>query len=202
MPKRNYTDDDKKLARRLLLIHAGNVPLVHHLTGFPKRTIHNWREQWDDDYELYTDTLAQNLVSRANALAAAQRAPIPDADSDSTSAQAEKALAQLAQIRANLMRTAMSLSNNLDLGDGFVNQRVHAVSRLLDRVFALDELIGDRQPEHTIRVEHLYDDGIHENPPWDRFDMTTKEGFMAYTENYLTGWIKSWKRNQLMKHGY
>ncbi len=72
MPKRVYAPEDKKLVRRLLLLHSGNVPLVHQLTGFPKRTIHNWRLQWDDDYELFTDALAQNLVARANAIATAQ----------------------------------------------------------------------------------------------------------------------------------
>ena len=77
MPKRKYTPAEKKLVRRLLLIHSGNVPIVHHLTGFPRRTILNWRKQWDDDYELYTDALAQNLVSRANALVASQQAAIP-----------------------------------------------------------------------------------------------------------------------------
>ena len=110
MPKRAYTPAEKKLVRRLLLIHAGNLTIVHHLTGFPRRTILNWRKHWDDDYELYTDALAQNLISRANALAAAQQAEIQDGTTDSAFAQPEDQLAQFQQIRANLMKHATSLS--------------------------------------------------------------------------------------------
>ena len=168
MPKRAYTPDEKKLVRRLLLIHAGNVPIVHHLTGFPKRTIHNWRQQWDDDYELYTDALAQNLVSRASALAAAQPALNSDSASVSASAQTENQLAQYAQIRANLMNHATRLSNDLALGDGDVNQRVHALSRLLDRLLDLDEILDDHdQADQTIRFEHVYEGHVFHKPPWD-----------------------------------
>ena len=196
MPKRAYSPDEKKLVRRLLLIHAGNVPIVHHLTGFPKRTIHNWRNQWDDDYELYTDALAQNLVSRANALAAAQHAPNPAADSLAASAQSENLVAQYAQIRANLMNHATKLSHDLALGDGEINQRVHALSRLLDRLLALDELLDYVQPgEQTIRFEHYYDGQVYQTPPWDQFDVTNKEGAMAYAELRLREELRSW--NQL-----
>ncbi len=201
MPKRIYTPDEKKLVRRLLLIHSGNVPIVHHLTGFPKRTIHNWREQWDDDYELYTDALAQNLISRANALAASQQAAIAGAVSDSASAQNENSLAQFAQIRANLMQHATTLSNNLALGDDHVNQRVHALTRLLDRVLDLDELLGDQQPQQEINFGYEYGDQIFDKPPWDQFDMSTKEGYMAYAEFYLKDSLRSWNRLQLMQRG-
>lgn len=201
MPKRTYTPDEKKLVRRLLLIHSGNVPIVHHLTGFPKRTIHNWREQWDDDYELYTDALAQNLVSRANALAVSQQAAIAGAVSDSASARNENSLAQFAQIRANLMQHATTLSNNLVLGDDHVNQRVHAISRLLDRVLDLDELLDDRQPEQGVVFGFKHGDQVYKRPPWDQFDMSTKEGYMAYAEFYLKGSLRSWNRQQLIKNG-
>ena len=39
MAKRKYSPEDRKLVRRLLLLHGGNVPLVHQLTGFPVRTM-------------------------------------------------------------------------------------------------------------------------------------------------------------------
>ena len=202
MPKRTYTPDEKTLVRRLLLIHAGNVPIVHHLTGFPKRTIHNWREQWDDDYELYTDALAQNLVARANALSASQRAPNQDSDSDSALAQTENKLAQYAQIRANLMNHATTLSNNLALGDDHVNQRVHALSRLLDRLLVLDELLDDREEyDRTIRFEHVYEGHVFDKPPWDQFDMSTKEGYMGYAEFRIKDALRSWNRLQLQQRG-
>lgn len=201
MPKRTYTPDEKKLVRRLLLIHAGNVPIVHHLTGFPKRTIHNWREQWDDDYELYTDALAQNLVSRANALAAVQSAPNADKDLDAASARTENSSAQFAQIRDNLMNHATALSCNLALGDDLINQRVHALSRLIDRILALDEVIGDRETEQTIRFEYSYGDEIYDSPPWYEYDMDTKEGFMGYVEEHMIGAVRDWKREMLRRQG-
>ena len=34
MLNRTYIPDEKRLVRRLLLLHNGNVPIVHHLTGF------------------------------------------------------------------------------------------------------------------------------------------------------------------------
>ena len=92
MPKRNYCPEDRKLVRRLLLLHGGNVPLVHQLTGFPARTIHNWRTQWDDDYELYTDALAQSLLARANAKATIQSALTPTTATDTASAQGPRYL--------------------------------------------------------------------------------------------------------------
>ncbi|MCY3780372.1 MAG: hypothetical protein OXG78_08705 [Chloroflexi bacterium] len=164
MPKRTYTPAEKKLVRRLLLIHNGNVPIVHHLTGFPRRTIHSWREQWDDNYELYTDALAQNLVSRANALATAQQAAIQGGGTDSAFAQSEDRIAQFRQIRANLMKHATTLSHNLALDDGQVNQRVHALSRLIDRLLMLEGFLDDQIPQELPpnRIIFQGEDGFHE----------------------------------------
>lgn len=167
MPRRTYTPDEKKLARRLLLLHQGSVPIVQRLTGYPRRTIEDWRAKWDDDYELYTDAFAQNLLARANAKSACQSPAKPHDNADSAIAQSEDPFAQYAQLRDKLMQHAMSLADNLMLGDGFVNQRVHALARLLDRVLALDETLPDKQPEQTIRFEYYYDDAVQDKPPWE-----------------------------------
>lgn len=167
MPKRVYTPDEKKLVRRLLLLHQGNVPIVQHLTGYPRRTIEHWRAKWDDDYDLYTDAFAQNLLARANANATALTPSSADEHSDSTIAQAQDPIAQYAQLREKLMDHTMTLADNLMLGDGFVNQRVHALTRLLDRLLTLDQTLPDNQPEQTVRFEFYYDDAVHDKPPWD-----------------------------------
>ncbi len=185
MPKRVYTPDQKKLVRRLLLLHQGNVPIVQNLTGYPKRTIHNWRQQWNDDYELFTDALAQKLLARANADATRQHGSNLGGDCDSALAQETDPFAQYAQLRNILMRHAMTLANNLLLGDRFVNQRVYALTRLLDRIIALDETLPDLQPEQTIRFEYSYDDAIHNIPPWD--GVNTYQGAKQYNERYLLG---------------
>ena len=180
MPKRKYSPEDRKLVRRLLLLHGGNVPLVHQLTGFPARTIHNWRAGWDDDYELYTDALAQSFLARANANAAIQSPVFPDTAGDTASAQEKKPSAQYAQLRDKLMNHAMTLADNLLLGDGFVNQRVQALSRLLDRILVLDDILPDKQPEQTIRFEYYYDNAVQEHPPWKG----ASEGFDRSLQSY------------------
>ena len=167
MPKRVYTPDEKKLVRRLLLLHQGNVLIVQHLTGYPRRTIEHWRAKWDDDYDLYTDAFAQNLLVRANANATALNPSSADEDSDSTVAQARDPFAQYAQLREKLMHHTMTLADNLMLGDGFVNQRVHALTRLLDRLLTLDQTLPDYEPEQTVRFEFYYDDAVQDKPPWD-----------------------------------
>ena len=145
--------------------------------------------------------MAQNLLARANAFATSKGTPNPDSDSDSASAQDEDPFAQYAQLRDKLMEHATTLANNLMLGDGFVNQRVHALTRLLDRVLALDEILPDYQPEKTIRHEYFYDGIDHDKPPWQGYDLDTKEGFMRYTENFLKGQIRTWKQLQLQQQG-
>ena len=191
MPNRDYTPEEKKLVRRLLLLHSGNTMLVHQLTGFPRRTIQHWRQQWDDDYELYSDALARNLLAHANAIAAVQSPPIPDQHSDSSIAPAQDAFAQYAQIRDQLMNHAITLSNNLLLGDDFLNQRVHALTRLIDRILILDNLLPDQQPEDetVIRHEFYYDGAVQASPPWE--GVNTYEGAKRYNENYLKGMKQS-----------
>lgn len=186
MPKRTYTPDEKKLVRRLLLIHAGNVPIVQHLTGFPKRTIHYWREQWDDDYELYTDALAQNLVSRANALATSQHAAIQGAATDSSFAQIEDRIAQYRQIRANLMNHATMLSQNLALDDGQVNQRVHALTRLLDRLLLLESVLEDPAPQQHSRIIVNYGQ-LSESPNMNDLDNPKAAGDTSKSEQRHSG---------------
>ena len=199
MSKRNYSPEDRKLVRRLLLLHGGNVPLVHQLTGFPARTIHNWRAQWDDDYELYTDALARSLLARANAKAAVQSAVTPVTAGDTASAQDADALAQYTQLRHKLMNHAMTLADNLLLSDAYINQRVQALSRLLDRILVLDDMLPDKQPEKTIRFEYYYDNAVQERPPWK--GASTEEGYMRYAEDYLKQMKEDWDRLERMRNG-
>ena len=83
----------------------------------PKRAIQYWRQQSDDDYELYTRVLAQNLLARANALATPKSTANPERDTDSASAQDEDPFAQYAQIRDKLMELAATLAINLMLDE-------------------------------------------------------------------------------------
>lgn len=203
MPKRIYTTEEKKLVRRLLLIHQGDVNAVRYLTGFPERTIYNWRRDWDDDYELFADALAKNAPALANANPDAQAPSNPVAAGDSPLAETPNSLAEYTQLRRTLMEHANTLADTLLLGDGLVHQRVQAVSRLLDRILALDEILPaqqpkqetDLQPEQTMRWEFVYDGGIHDVPPWEKYDVSTPEGSKRSAENYLRGMKKTLEQN-------
>ncbi|MCY4020071.1 MAG: hypothetical protein OXG39_11745 [Chloroflexi bacterium] len=195
MPKKRvYSPEEKKLVRRLLLLHGGDVAVVTELVGFPRRTIERWRARWDDDYQLYNNRLAQNDPWRANANLAAQQLSIPITQPLSPLAQSSDSMAQFAQLRQTLMEHVTALADNLPLHDGSVNQRVQAITRLLDRILALDEILPaaptleqptdpSEQPEQTIRFEYYYDGAPQMLPPWN--GASTEEGPLRSLESYL-----------------
>jgi hypothetical protein len=167
MPQRKYTKHEKKQARRLLLIHNGDVGIVHQLTTIPKRTLYRWRTAWDDQYDLFLDVLAQkNSVS---ATANQQPLPIssPTSANDSELAQPPDSLAQFTQLRHILMEHVMTLANNLLIGDYHINNRVIALSRLIDRIVLLDQILPDQNPEKVVRFEFISDGTIYNTPPWE-----------------------------------
>lgn len=209
MPNRAYTPEEKKLVRRLLLVHNGNIAIIHQLTGFPERTIRHWRRQWDDDYQFLSHAFAGNSPLPAMANDALKQPAIPSFPPDSAIAENTDSIAELTHLRATLMEHATTLADTLLAGDGLVHQRVQAVSRLLDRILALDEILPNRttdpacppQTEQTIRWEFYYHDDVHVRPPWEEHDMQTKEGFMSYAESYLLGSIRDWNHQQQLSQG-
>ena len=191
MIKRVYTPEEKKIVRRLLLIHEGNVSVVHHLTGFPLRTIRRWRGQWDDDYDLFTNALAETFSPAAKANHTAQQPAIAFAARDSALAEPAESLTEYAQLRQKLMEHTNTLTDGLLRGDGMVHQRVQAISRLLDRILTLDEILPTQQSQQQPQSEmpnmarYIFDGGIHKNPPWH--DTDTLEGARRRNERYLRG---------------
>ena len=168
MSSTRYTPDQKKLVRRLLILHGGDVNIVHHLTDIPKRTLYRWRDQWDDAYDLYMDALAQKVFDRANAAKPAQSPSTPIDTDDDELAQPQNQVAQLATLRDKLMEHVTSLTNNLMVMDGNINNRAYAISRLLDRILQLNTIINQNDPEreHVVRFEYYYDGEVHDAPPW------------------------------------
>ena len=72
MRQNTYTDQVKHQTRRLLIIHGGDIGIVHQLTNIPKRTLYRWRTAWDDQYDLFTGTLAQKKSDSATAIIPSQ----------------------------------------------------------------------------------------------------------------------------------
>lgn len=166
MPKRTYTEDEKQNIRRLLILHGGDVGVVHGLTNIPRRTLYTWRTEWNDNYDAYFDLFAQKIRNRADAAERAEilREALDNTDSDS--AEPGESFAQFAQLRTILMEHLMTLSTNLLAGDGQVNQRTIAITRLLDRVLQLDKVLPDRNPEKIVRFEFISDGKVYDAPPW------------------------------------
>jgi len=166
MRNRTYTDQDKQQARRLLIIHSGDVGIVHQLTSIPKRTLYEWRATWDDQYDLFYEAFAQKIVAYADANKPALAHQNPTTANDADSAQPTDSFAQFTQLREILMEHIMTLANNLLIGDNYINHRVIALSRLIDRIIQLDNILPDQNPEKVIRIEYFYDGVVQDNPPW------------------------------------
>lgn len=164
--KRTYTNDEKQTARRLLIIHGGDTGIVHGLTGIPRRTLYDWRAEWNDDYDAYFEAFAQKIRTRADAAdrTAILREALESDESDP--ADPGESFAQFAQLRQILMQHLMTLSTDLLVGDGHINQRTIAITRLLDRVLQLDQVLPDRNPQQVIRFEFISDGKITDQPPW------------------------------------
>lgn len=69
-------------------------------------------------------------------------------------------------IRDRLMQHAQTLADDLLENPENVNLRSLALTRILDRIMQLDELIPRHSPEQVIRFEYVYDGWVHDVPPW------------------------------------
>ena len=83
-------------------------------------------------------------------------------------AQAEKDIKDFRRVRDILMNHAQRLAASLDPDDPDINRRSLALSRILERVHQLDDMLPSLLPEQVIRHEFVYDDMVHNVAPWDR----------------------------------
>ena len=87
------------------------------------------------------------------------------------------------KVRDILMDHAHQLATNLKPDDPDINRRSLALSRILDRVHQLDEMLPDLNPESVLRFEYVYDGQVHNIAPWEA------------SEEYLEKQLK-WVREQ------
>ena len=71
------------------------------------------------------------------------------------------------KVRDILMNHAHRLAANLRPDDPDINRRSLALSRILDRVHQLDEMLPDLNPEQIIRFEYTYNGSVYNVPPWE-----------------------------------
>ncbi|MCE2472192.1 MAG: transposase, partial [Anaerolineae bacterium] len=69
-------------------------------------------------------------------------------------------------VRDILMQHASRLAVNLRPDDPDINRRSLALSRILDRIAQLDEMLPDLNPEQVIRFEYTYNGSVYNVPPW------------------------------------
>jgi len=188
MPKtRNYSEREKRDAMDLLDIHD-DIHAVHMLTGIEPRTLRRWRKKLrrrqnatlsGKDFSLSAkrtkldkvQTQVKPLSNPASTPFAFQSPPDPYPDD---SEKTNHDLENLRHIRAQLMIFARRLADNLDPDDPDVNLQTMSLSRVLDRIYWLDENLYDGQDEETEtseslppnRIAFVYEEGTHEQPPW------------------------------------
>jgi transposase-like protein len=143
MSKR-YSADTKKITRHLLETNGGNVELTSHQTGVPPRTLRDWRRE----YAIQSPQQKEMRRRRQEAVFS------KDADSDDLSAQFKI-------LRTRMMDEALNIANSLseDSNGLSLNQRVIALSRLLDRLLKLNIRFPAPKTEVVV-IEYGDDDDL------------------------------------------
>lgn len=82
----------------------------------------------------------------------------------------------LLRLYTHLLDDALRLAESLEdvIDDAPLNQRVHALSQLIDKIIKLAAVLPrPAEAERVIRHEYRYADGtIHPTPPWADEDYT------------------------------
>ncbi len=100
----------------------------------------------------------------------------PEKDAPEEQDQTDTDYEDFTYIRDQLMTYARQMAADLRPDDSDSNRRTLALSRILDRIQWLDQILPDRIPEKTIRFEYYYDGQVQEHPPWhgarERYDQS------------------------------
>lgn len=70
------------------------------------------------------------------------------------------------KVRDILMNHAHRLAANLKPDEPDINRRSLALSRILDRIAQLDDMLPDLNPEKVIRFEYSYNGSVYNVAPW------------------------------------
>ena len=166
-----YRDQQKRAAMEMLAI-GDSVDLVHNSTGNPERTLRRWGR------ELRHGSNGQ-MAEKTFAAANGQRPNEPDKaftqpavnmlDSATAHNRDEMSGADYedyTHIRQKLMQVARGLARDLRPEEADGNRRTLALSRILDRIHLLDQILTDQTSENGKRVEFYDDGGVHDHTPW------------------------------------
>jgi len=180
MPKtRHISDREKRNAMDLLDIHY-DINAVHLLTGIHHRTLRRWRKKLrrrnNATLSEKSISLSANGTMSDKTLTTQQPAEKPKPTLDAARKDSNESnydLQSLRHIRGQLMIFARRLADDLDPDDPDVNLRTLSLTRILDRIYWLDENLYDGEDEAEVaepdppnRIEFVYDGAAHEQPPW------------------------------------
>ena len=163
-----YSDAQKQEAMEMLKI-GDEIAFVHYSTGIPKRTLRSWRKQLTDqsDCQMAEKTISTAAIWQSEANTPTEADPMPaHSDSDENDNSTNTDVADFSFIRDQLMKYVRQLAADLRPDDPDSNRRTLPLTRILDRIQWLDQILPDRIPEQVIRFEHYYNGSVHEHPPW------------------------------------
>ncbi len=204
MSKR-YTDEEKRDAITKIIVYD-DIAFVQNVTGIPERTLRHWRqelrEQLNDfvaekDFDSATKR-QQSTNSTTNAEPDDtpdhnETAQQPPKEPDNNKKTYEKDFEDLTFIREQLMVFARQMATSLRPEEPDSSRRTLALTRILDRIQWLDQILPGRipEPQHVTRFEYSYGGGIHDKPPWLK-DPFVKEKLEI---------IKAWRAQELKAAG-
>ena len=187
MPSK-YKDAQKQQALEMIKIGA-SISSVHFSTGIPERTLRTWRKKLSDQAngQMAEKTFSTAASRQSETHEPGQEPPKDDTDNnEDANNKAEDDHADFAYIREQLMKHARHMAADLRPGEPDSNRRTLALSRILDRIQWLDELLPGRIPDQTIRFEYFYDGEVQEHPPWHGASETEEAKYYRSRE-YLMG---------------
>ena len=187
MPSK-YSDAQKQEAIEMLKI-GDEIAFVHYSTGIPERTLRSWRKQLRTDQsngQMAEKTISTAAIWQSEANTPTEADPMPaHSDSDENDNSTNTDVADFSFIRDQLMKYARQLAADLRPDDPDSNRRTLSLTRILDRIQWLDQILPDRIPEQVIRFEHYYNGSVHEHPPW--YGASKTEEGKYYTS---PGWLR------------
>ena len=166
-----YRDQQKRAAMEMLAI-GDSVALVHDTTGIPERTLRRWgrKVRRGSNGQMAEKTFAAANGQRPNEPDRAfTQSAVNKLDSEtahSTDEMSGDDYEDYAYIREKLMQYARGLAGDLRPEEVDGNRRTLALSRILDRIRLLDQILPDQTSENVKRAEFYYDGGVHDRPPW------------------------------------
>lgn len=171
---RRYALDHKALVLAILQKNGGDVQLTSQQTGVPARTLRDWRRQ----------SLGVPPPSIFPPPPPHSPSPLVEEEQAGEEEQPDPR-DQFFQLRELMMREALTLATSLasDMAHTPVSQRASALTRLVDRILRLDDVLPRNWPEMVIRHEYHYPDGtLHDVPPWQSEDTPDDDDLYEYDE--------------------